>query len=239
VNQLRAKIRATIVALLFAFPAAGYSASIAVFHAEHNWGVAGWVYDPITQTLQTNTQWSGRWMSVFPEEDPTSSIFAEDITAYYFVSAQVDHSGTVLGGTYSFLASSPTLGLYGIQPIITGSILGSTRTGNHELYDNHLLASVDFYNPLLAQITAFPNTALLTVHTCFCVEGSFNRWETNFSFGTVQPDIIVTRQVAEPSSAMLSMIGMIGLVGGLVTFRRRPAASGTIARRHASRPTSK
>jgi hypothetical protein len=202
-----------------------------VLWAEHNTGAIGWHYDPITETLSTASEWEGPWMSVFPAASGDPSLFATDITARYFVSAHVDHLGNVSGGTFAFLASSPTLGLDGIQPILAGTILGSTGANEFQPFDSHLLASVEYYNPTLASFTLKPDLALLTVHTCFCVTSeTSNLWDSDSRFGTIQPDIFAIHTIPEPNTLALLGFGLgasllgVGVSGACRKFRRTAIA---------------
>ncbi|HVY80934.1 MAG TPA: hypothetical protein VG994_08145 [Steroidobacteraceae bacterium] len=226
--------------LLSLFATSSYATSIpnpfdsggaqTVLWAEHNTGGIGWHYDPITETLSTASEWEGPWMSVFPAASGPS-LFATDITARYFVSAHVDHFGNVSGGTFAFLASSPTLGLNGIQPILAGSILGSTGANEFQPFDSDLLASVDYYNPLLASFTLKPDLALLTVHTCFCVTSdTFNPWDNDSRFSTIQPDIFAIHTIPEPSAVALFAVSLGVSLLGVGTWARRRTMRSPLAR---------
>ena len=143
----------------------------------------------------------------------TPTFFTRDFTGTYSVTANVDHSGNVSGGTFSLFGQSTELGIPSSQELISGTITGAQNAGGGSSV-NALIASIDFFNPLLEVFTAAPTIALLSAPNmpCFCLAGTeFNVWDHDGSFSIIQPDVFGYTSVPEPATWLLLTAAVIGV----------------------------
>ena len=113
-----------------------------------------WSYTYATETWSFSTNITGRFLSL-------PGTFIDDLGGgAYTVTAHVDHDGNVLGGQFSWVSQSATLGIVSPQTFLSGSILGALQ--NDSSSAAALWASVDYTNPAIAALTIAPNFAALS-----------------------------------------------------------------------------
>jgi hypothetical protein len=160
-----------------------------------------WFYNHATETWSFSANITGRFLSLGASPD---DLFIDDLGGgAYTVNAHIDHDGNVLGGAFSWVSQSVTLGVLSPQIFLSGTILGSgPRDGS--LGVMQLWASVDYTNPAIATHTIAPNFATLSFigGPCWlpCTPGAEGPWfRRDMSGVVVQPDIFGYRvDVDEP-----------------------------------------
>jgi hypothetical protein len=186
--------------------------------AEHQNGQDPWTYTYATQTWSFTTQITGNFLSL-----GSSPLIGDLGGGAYTVNAQVDHSGNVLGGAFSWTSSSATLGVMSPEVFLSGTILGSQASGAGVM---RLWASVDYTNPALSAWTTAPNFAALSFIggpcwlPCEQPSGGFNVFGQDWSGSVIQPDIFGYK-VDEPApiTMLLLTLGTLGI--SLLRQRRR------------------
>lgn len=188
-------------------------------------GVAQSSYDWATETWAVASPWIGRWFNMYPE---TGQVNVPDVLGNYYVSARVDHSGNVLGGTFSLVLQSASLGINSPEAFLSGTILGSSASSCCGV--GALFAAVDYFNPALANLGPIPDFAILSFigvpFAPLADSGPFNVWDQEgrigqpWSLEVIQPDIFGYVKVPEPGGISLFAAGLFAL--GFV--RRRAVA---------------
>jgi hypothetical protein len=179
-----------------------------VFWAEYQCCSTPATYDAATETFSLSTTFGpGAFIS-------PGFTFIFDLIGNYDLTAHVDHSGNVLGGTFSLVGQSVLLGVPASQALISGTITGAAPTVSGSGFINSLVADVTYFNPLLEAFGfATPTAAILSSPgmPCFCTTGI--SWAEDNTFTLVQPDIFGFRPVAvaEPITLPLFAIGVLAV----------------------------
>jgi hypothetical protein len=184
-------------------------------YADFGGGTTQLSYTAATETLAStavfdpNASFAGTAHPLFPAA--TMGRFV----GFFFMAAQVDRGGHLLGGTYSWVGQDPALGIDSLQPIVSGTLLGLDPTilgGTPEL--NQILATVDYFNPQLAALSPQPDfldiSYLLTtlclssdLYSCPANPGVAN-WTRDFvTTGIENPDLFGYVYVSEPGTFAL------------------------------------
>jgi hypothetical protein len=150
-----------------------------------------WFYTHATETWSFSANITGRFLSLGASPD---NLFVDDLGGgSYTVTAHIDHDGNVLGGAFSWVSQSVTLGVLSPQIFLSGTILGAGRR-EESFGVMQLWASVDYTNPAIAAHTITPNFATLSFigGPCWlpCTPGAEGPWFTRDASGVVvQPDV--------------------------------------------------
>lgn len=190
--------------------------------AENQCCSALWAYTYATETFSFSTDITGRFLSL---GGTAPGLFIDDLGGgAYTVTAHIDHDGNVLGGAFSWVSQSATLGILSPQTFLSGTILGSMPTdpgsGVAQLW-----ASVDYTNPAIAAQTLAPNFAALSFlgGPCWgpCEQtGGFDFFAQDGRGSVVQPDIFGYHvQIDEPSLPAVVWLLLVGIAVA-VMFRR-------------------
>ena len=184
--------------------------------AENQFGSDPWFYTYATETWSFSTNITGRFLSL-------GSTFIDDLGGgAYTVSAHIDHDGNVLGGAFSWVSQSVTLGVPAPQIFLSGTILGAVQEDSGGVVQ--LWASVDYTNPAIAAHTIAPNFAALSFIGGPCwlpceTLGGFNAFAQDGQGVVIQPDIFgYDIAIDEPTLPILAwlMLAAIAASGGRV-----------------------
>jgi hypothetical protein len=191
--------------------------------AENQCCQAGWFYTHATETWSFSTDITGRFL-YFSDTD----LFIDDLGGGdYTVTAHIDHGGNVLGGAFSWISQSVTLGVLSPQIFLSGTISGALR--EDALGVEQLWATVDYVNPVIAAHTTAPNFAVLSFIGAPCWRGCGAGPEGNaFYFsqdsrgGVVQPDIFGYHvEVDEPALSASLWLLLAAIAAAACRVNRR------------------
>jgi hypothetical protein len=212
--------------LLSLAPAAAHSTVIELppdaqqtLWAENQCCSALWAYTYATETFSFSTDITGRFLSL------GSTTFIDDLGGgAYTVTAHIDHAGNVLGGAFSWVSQSATLGILSPQIFLSGTILGGLLDESSSV--PKLWASVDYTNPAIAAQTIAPNFAALSFlgGPCWqgCDSGGLNFFAQDGRGSVVQADIFgYDVQIDEPSLPVVVWLLLAGIAVA-VLFRSLP-----------------
>jgi len=138
-----------------------------------------------------------------------------DIFGVFSLTANVDHTGNVSGGTYSLTGGSATLGLPAATMLMSGQILdGGYNPANNII---NFLITVSANPAFESALGASTANAVLDITL-----GSFDFSTTSGrQTPTTNPDVSFIASVAEPMSGALLLSGLSLLVGfGLIARRK-------------------
>ena len=183
--------------------------------AENQFGSDPWFYSHATETWSFSTNITGRFLSL----GTSPGVFIDDLGGgAYTVSAHIDHDGDVLGGAFSWVSQSVTLGVLAPQIFLSGTILGAVQGQGGGVVQ--LWASVDYTNPAIAAQTIAPNFAALSFigGPCWlpCEPGGFNAFAQDGQGVVIQPDIFGYHiAIDEPTLPILAwlMLAAIAVSG--------------------------
>jgi hypothetical protein len=196
--------------------------------AENNGGSDPWFYTHATETWSFSTNIIGRFLSLgqFPDD-----LFIDDLGGgAYSVTAHIDHEGNVLGGAFSWVSQSATLGVLSPQIMLSGTILGAAHRDNATVMQ--LWASIDYTNPAIAAHTIAPNFAALSFigPPCWhpCTPGTQGPWfARDASASVIQPDIFGYHiEVDEPVLPTFAWLMLAAIAACGYQARRRVVGSG-------------
>lgn len=147
---------------------------------------------------------------------------ATDLVANFSLTATVDSTGAVSGGSFSWVGQSASLGIAAGSVLLSGTIQ-SVEFLLSELQGFQIVSSVDSVNAQIAALYGPANSAL--IHCTACSGGAafnFNPWSVDIaprSPVTQGPSIFGSDQ-AIPEPGSLVLFG-IGLAICAMTIRRR------------------
>jgi hypothetical protein len=177
-----------------------------------------WSYAYATETWSFSTNITGRFLSL-------DSAFVDDLGGgAYTVTAHIDHQGNVLGGAFTWVSQSATLGVLSPQLFLSGTILGAMP--NDGLGIARLWTSVDYTNPAIAARTVAPNFAALSFSGGPCWEcgQTLDFFSQDRQGSVVQPDIFGYRvAVDEPPLPVFAwwVLAAIAIAGSRVRRHSR------------------
>ena len=181
-----------------------------------------WSYNYATEVWSFSANIAGRFLSLGASPD---DLFIDDLGGgAYTVNAHIDHDGNVLGGAFSWVSQSVSLGVLSPQTFLSGTILGAVnREGSSSVMQ--LWAAVDYTNPAIAAHTISPNFASLSFlgGPCWqpCTQGPGFKRDT--SGVVIQPDIFGYHvEVDEPALPMFVWWLTLAAIATAYRSRTRP-----------------
>ena len=186
-----------------------------------------YAYDATTDTFSIDgtlgTAGDPAVLDTFPLSSP---IDVPDIVGTYSLTATVDGTGTTMGGSFSWIGESASLGIAAGSTLLAGTI-ESVEYFPTSIINFQIISRVDSVNAAIAALYGPVNSALIDCAACpGSADFNLNPWSVSFgpsSPVTQTPSIYGSaRALPAPTTLLLLSIGLAGLAG--VTRRRERAS---------------